>query len=62
MYLLGLSQLVPLDKFLQRLAKSSARWIVLDDPVVTEYLATIEQVYEHDDDQLGVIKEESIRE
>lgn len=44
MYLMGLTQLVPLDKMLARLAKTSNRWegIAREDPVVMEYLMSLD--------------------
>jgi hypothetical protein len=40
MYLMGLTQLVPIDKMLNRLSKTSVRWdgIAREDQVVLEYL------------------------
>lgn len=39
MYLLGLSSLVPPNKFLKRLAKINPRWDChRDDPIVQQYL------------------------
>ncbi|TNV73269.1 hypothetical protein FGO68_gene8990 [Halteria grandinella] len=54
-YLMGLTQLVPIDKMLNRLAKTSARWdgIAREDPVVSEYLMQLDH-----DEQLDVIMEE----
>ncbi len=48
MYLLGLSNLVPTNKYLKRLAKINSRWdCSQDDPLVKEYL---DQESEIDDD------------
>jgi hypothetical protein len=47
MYLLGLSNQVPLDLFLKRLRKlllGSGRWDSFNDPVVLEYLTYCDQL------------------
>ena len=58
MYLMGLTQIVPIDKMLNRLSKAHPRWegIAREDPVVMEYIMQLDAL--HEGEQLEVINEE----